>query len=391
VEASLDEPFCDAFLRFRVDGNKKHRHPFLPTLNFDAVLPQRLLNIRSGEPINVRSVVDQVGLVVPYIRNDEDSLEARGDTPHKRQYPWERTLPKWFPALPPTHWIEPARPPSYNLPHEKILPPFPDPPGLYFKVPLLHFAGNGRNTLPNVSGPPIIVSHIYIPASKLSVHATMPKTLSEDSNVVLPNDVLIPPVSTAQVMTFLGRMIRYCRHPLASTVGKKRKRQKADPYEYAAAWGWNPDTLELHCFEYSTYASFILDLSQTGTITAFHSDPDPFSLPKKVCQWLGVVNTQEDQWVLDTNNRPSAPAKGAELLDRLTAIVKHINTSPAARVFEACVHSNLPAARTHFFPLGSPRVLAPPWGHRTSEDAAPLRGRARWTSARCLDEPNFAC
>ncbi|KAJ7283213.1 hypothetical protein C8J57DRAFT_1291747 [Mycena rebaudengoi] len=350
VESSLDEPFTEAFMRFRVVGNQKYRHPFCPTLEYDAVLPSGILSISSEDAVQVRRVVDQVGLLVPYIRKDEDTLQLRCDHPVARLKPWDRTLPAWFSATQPSHWIEPAPPPSYAVSLSIPWTSFSDPI-VYFKVPLLHFPGNGRNTLPSVLDPPIITSHIYVPASR-GISGFSTEVFTARSDLGLPVDVFIPPLSTAQVKTFLGRVIRYSRYPLASK-GKK----KTGSYEYAFAWGWNPTTLELHCFNAGLgafHSGFILDLKMPATIivnTAFMTS-DPFALNRTCCQWLGAIIMPEDRWALKSaaNDFPSASEhqvppdplpKPSYLSGELIDVIKRLNVSPRARIFEVPEGSSL--------------------------------------------------
>jgi hypothetical protein len=389
IQASLDELFYDAFLRFRLEANKKHRHPFLPSLSFSMLLAQTPVEIHVEDSITVKEVVEQLGQpVVSYIRHDKDRQYFLADNPFSAMYPWLATFPAWFSGVSPSHWMNPTPPPSYESMDElTLIPSFPKPVR-YFKVPLLKFGGNGRNILPSVSHPPFIVSDIYLPV--VPWHPTTPHDykimrLDVDLDLVRPSDILIPPISTEQAKSLLGRVIRYCRHPLViNEPGKKKKKQKSDPYEFALAWGWDPDTCELHCFNAPiVYTPFLLDLREPLSMirNTLYSDPDPYAMSRTCCQWLAVVTTAEDRWVLEQLenphnliSRPQAPttAESSSSDERLTDIVMQLNASPRARIFEVrsvilqkLFHAYLPY-------LGHRRLFPHARGYHARESAARL-------------------
>ncbi|KAJ7165804.1 hypothetical protein C8R46DRAFT_1035156 [Mycena filopes] len=343
IQASLDEPFRDAFLRCRLEGNKKYRHPFLPSLLFDALLP--------GGPFDPKPAI-------PFVRKDGygNTLEVRLLTPFSNRHAWENDLPAWFPA-PPAHWIDPVPPPSYAWTGSPI-PSFPKAtPVSYYKVPLLKFSGNGRDILPSVTTPPFITSDIYLPVHQVWLPDApyTPLNMHEDAGLVRPSDVIFPPISLEQAKSLLGRVFRFCRHPLViNEPGKKKRKQKTNIFEFGAAWGWDPATCELHCVRVAPdlHQPFLLDLKGPATIAVGrqHGPRDPYAVHRDCCQWLGLVTTLEDRWLLEQRQAdsqtslspPMQPTAALPDLDeKLTRIVMKLNSSPEARIFEVTQASSL--------------------------------------------------
>ncbi|KAJ7165814.1 hypothetical protein C8R46DRAFT_1192358 [Mycena filopes] len=410
IPASLDEPFRDAFLRLRLVGNKKYRHPFLPSLLFEALLPQGPLDIRTEDAITVRQVIQQLGQpVVPFVRTDglKNSIEVGIQDPFSHLHPWETELPDWFPAVPPAHWLPPVPPPSYDWTGN----PISIPPGLtpisYIKVPLLKFRGNGRNILPSVTMPPLITSHIFVPARAWpqmpDVYTTM--RLHEDAGLIRPSDVITPPISLEQARSLLGRVFRFCRHPLViNEPGKKQKKQKSDIDEFAAAWGWDPDTCELQCVRVSpnSCVPFVLDLKRPlGVIVNTQlGDADPYALSRKCCWWLGLVTTPEDRWVLEqpraapeASSSPAPPTGGYPDPDeRLARIVAQLNHSHRARIFEvprgaSLLFGDIMLAKAELdFELAFKKVRPGVWISRTDTDGQIL---LHWVHDGTIDYENI--
>ncbi|KAJ7174350.1 hypothetical protein C8R46DRAFT_1080635 [Mycena filopes] len=396
IQASLDEPFRDAFLRCRLEGNKKYRHPFLPSLLFDALLPSGLFDITSEDPMTVRQVVEQLGRpAIPFVRKDGygNTLEVRLLTPFSNRHAWENDLPAWFPA-PPAHWIDPVPPPSYAW-TGSLIPSFPKAtPVSYYKVPLLKFSGNGRDILPSVTAPPFITSDIYLPVYQiwLPEGRWIPFNMHEDAGLVRPSDVIFPPISLEQAKSLLGRIFRFCRHPLViNEPGKKKRKQKTNIFEFGAAWGWDPATCELHCVRVapSPHEPFLLDLKGPATIAmrSGHEPHDPYAAHRDCCQWLGLVTTLEDRWVLEqlqtdpqaSLSPPMQPTAALPDLDKkLTGIVPKLNSSPEARIFEvprgtSLLFGDVMLAKAELdFELVLDNVRPGVWISRTDEDGQVL-------------------
>ncbi|KAI0933720.1 hypothetical protein AcV5_005795 [Taiwanofungus camphoratus] len=341
VEVGRDEPFIDAFVRFVVRANKKHRHPFLPAVNLDVVLPKvnvpgqnEQTNIYDTDAFSVRSVIARTGAptvqsyTVQYIRNDDNNLEIRSTCTIYSVGPWERIPPAWFPPAPPT-WIAPIPPVSYeraSLPADRTSRPGPTPT-VYKKVPLLNYSGNGRDILPSITTPPLVASHIYVPVHTWSYTPTTYAVNDSKVDYVLPSDKLVPPLSEPQVRALLGRVIQYSPDPLrepeqeASGQAKKAKKVKSRSSVQGltrfitAAWGYDPATQWLYCMDPRgiLLQNFVLDLSapQEHIRNPKHDSGDPFATDLRCACWVGVTSIAEDRRMREEEERKAA-SKTAE-------------------------------------------------------------------------------
>ncbi|KAF9055446.1 hypothetical protein BDZ89DRAFT_1056024 [Hymenopellis radicata] len=348
----LDEPFRLAFKRFRVQQNKKHRHPFLPCLDFelyDLGVTDNFTDVDCISDVTVRDVLVSRGdeTVFPFLRKSFN-LHARQHSCITFQQPWERMLPSWFPPTPST-WLTPSIPPAYR--HLDALKADRASFCSYLKVPLLNFPGTGKEILPSTKTPPLVVSDVYLPVR----FSPYPSYFSFDSDAdhVRPQDKLIPPLTNEQVLPLLGRVIEFSIAPLdAASEGNSeeamKKRRKLDKdlaiddglHNFIAIpWGWDPSTARLYCL--TTVDNLcILDISKPGSFA-------PSSVPLvKVCQWLGVASLPEDQWALEQDGNAPAPAASAMsgnvgYSKYLRDIVNRLNETPEHHIFEVNDESDI--------------------------------------------------
>ncbi|KAI0916653.1 hypothetical protein AcV5_003081 [Taiwanofungus camphoratus] len=334
IDVGLDELFIDAFVRFGVRANKKHRHPFLPALNLDVVLPKEgapadpeLINIHDTDAYSVRSVLARIGTstgqpnVIQYVRNDDNNLEVVNTFTIYSIAPWDRVLPAWFPPVPST-WLSPVAPPSYEHP---TLPTDPtatagSTPTTYKKVPLLHYPGNGRNILPTTTVPPLVASHIFIPVRTWSSNNMTFAAHNSEADHVLSSDKLALPLSEAQARTLLGRVIQYSLEPLPEpepeTSGPaKKKARKTKPQSSAlglmklitAAWGYDPATQWLYCTDPMgrPLSDLVIDVSapRAQIRNPRYASADPFTVDLRCAYWIGVVSTADDRRIREEEAR----------------------------------------------------------------------------------------
>ncbi|KAI8996222.1 hypothetical protein BD414DRAFT_389710, partial [Trametes punicea] len=160
IAGAPSEIFDRVAQRFRVQVNREYRHPFLPSLRFDAILKSGRVSFNE---LADRPLVDILAdlteeRVVPYDLND--IMEVYTQSPALFLPHWERgcALPEW--CTTPDHWIEPIPPPGYiehpSMPLERKMP-------YYKKVPTLHFPGRGQHIVASAKRPDIISRSIFVP------------------------------------------------------------------------------------------------------------------------------------------------------------------------------------------------------------------------------------
>ncbi|KAF8994372.1 hypothetical protein BDZ89DRAFT_1150115 [Hymenopellis radicata] len=356
VQTSLDEPFRLAFKRFRVQQNQKYRHPFLPCLDFvlyNLGVTDNFTDVACKSDVTVRDVLASHGdeTVFPFLRNSFN-LHASQHSCIVFQRPWERVLPSWFPPTPST-WLTPSIPPAYR--HLDALKADSASFRSYLKVPLLNFAGTGKEILPSMKTPPLVVSDVYLPVTFSPYGPPYLSNFDIDFDHVRPQDKLVPPLTTEQVLPLLGRVIEFSIAPLdpaSKGTSKEARKKRRKLYKdlgiddrlhnfIAIPWGWDPSTACLYCLHISVDTVLILDISK----------PRSFA-PVNVCQWLGVASLPEDQWALEQDGNAPAPAAsaGSAKVDygkHLQAIVDRLNQTSEHHIFEVKNDSDILIGDTH--------------------------------------------
>lgn len=301
VQCAPTEPFQDVFQRFRVQVNKKYRHPFLPTVSFDALLGSGKLSFADSDKVSVAEVLPRLSEpnVVPYVRNDEDDRRTQGDSPAYKIDVWKRTLPSW--CTTPDHWIDPTPPPGFTEGKTS-----PAEEQYYIKIPTLLIPGNGRNILPTTTKPDIIARHFFLPVHDIPPTSVL--SLQQEDDLVSPADKLIPgDLSLAQARAFLGRAVQCSTEPLrpadAEPAGKRRKVNTYAAQAIGIAWGLETDgddkPTKLHCFTAHgrTHSDWVLHLSAPLSKRGLSKFPprSPMMVREQWCEWVGVATLPADR------------------------------------------------------------------------------------------------
>ena len=292
VECTSMETFDRAAQRFRVQANRKYRHPYLPSMHFDALLQSGRL---SFELLSSRQITDvctdlfDVG-VVPYVRNDEDNVQESLRSPSRYFKLWERTLPAW--CTTPDHWIEPVPPLGFVATHA-LSPPLEEQ--YYIKVPTLHVPGNGRNIVPSAKKPDLISRSLYIPAMRTPL-GTQLANLEREADYVPHGAHLVPgKVTLDAARALLGRVVQSSTEARADAdlppVGKRRKVNKFAAQRLGLAWGLETSPegqpLWLHCVELGVLKEYVLSLS--GRKEQYGDWRSPLAVLTVPCAWVGAA------------------------------------------------------------------------------------------------------
>ncbi|KAL7278818.1 hypothetical protein ACG7TL_007835 [Trametes sanguinea] len=309
VEGSTLEAFERVAQRFRVRANQKHRHPYLPSLHFDAVLKSGRVPFSN---LSERSVADILSdleeeRVVPFVRNDEDNHDVHSRSPARYFDLWERTLPEW--CRTPDHWVEPSPPPGFiddsNSPRSLR-------EQYYVKVPTLHFAGKGRHIIPAAKKPDIISRSLFIPVQNFSVDKVSFYPLERDHDLVPHSAHLIPGKITLEAArALLGRVVQSSTEPRpdpdAARGAKRRKINKYASQVLGYAWGLETEDGRpawLHCVHYASRGGneYVLDLS--GLKRTYADWRSPVDIRTQPCAWVGAA-------VLPADRKSSKAASGS--------------------------------------------------------------------------------
>ncbi|CCM00581.1 uncharacterized protein FIBRA_02617 [Fibroporia radiculosa] len=386
VETNLDEDFRIAFLRFRVRANKRHRHPLLPSLDFDIVVPSQvlegvasesettLLSSENAGKHSVRSMLDQLKLdtarvefTISYVRSDHRNILSK-KTPAQSTPPWRRLLPDWF-ITTPSSWISPIPPSAFSTSVSDT--PEPTTPAYkftnYYPVPLLKYTGTGKDILPDISSPPIVASHIYVPldthVSPYGTNTLLAGELSNDLAQLVPDEDRLPfPLADEQAQSLLGRVVQYSIVPLQSHTERPKKKARSQVLTefVTAVWGYDPSTRMLHCLHPAGFlsTSFIIDVSKTGSHSiSAPSTTDAYGVGTKFAHWIGLVSIPEDKLARarrDKNERATSagqdPIVSPEIqpvpdpllvIKTLEALVGEMNSSDDARVFKVAESTDI--------------------------------------------------
>ncbi|EIN13188.1 hypothetical protein PUNSTDRAFT_139828 [Punctularia strigosozonata HHB-11173 SS5] len=330
VEGSPQETFDHIFRRFRVQANKKYRHPFKPALNFDIIRDpgvQAGVNDEKGEgasePLRIafgdasnytgQQVLDLFGgsTTLTYVRHDDQD-----DADHKMGplsfRPWDRKLPPW--CTTPPHWIPPAVPPGYG--HDALTDVSDESQYVWRAVPTLTLPGLGRNLLPSATSPSLIVSHVFVVASATGKCPTLRVELGSDH--VAEKDKRAPTALTMRAIRthLLGRWIHASTSALATKASNgdndelaerpaKRARPEPSLDRIGIAWGYEPSTRRLYCVTL-TNEEFVVDLSikasETSSKSVANADCQNEGRAVMRCEWIGPVSLSVDRRAIATRN-----------------------------------------------------------------------------------------
>ncbi|PIL32553.1 hypothetical protein GSI_05256 [Ganoderma sinense ZZ0214-1] len=301
VECAPSEPFENAAQRFRVQANKKHRHPFWPSRHFDAILGTERASM---DTLGTRTVADVLGdlsedRVVEYVRNDEDNQMEFQRSPARHFSFWDRTLPEW--CMTPDHWVEPVPPPRFL--EQLNAPRAPNEP-YYKKVPTLHVTGRGRRIVPSATKPELIARSLFVPVQDGPAH-TMNAVVDPAGDLVPRSAQLTPDkITIDEARAMLGRVVQSSTEPRsdpdAPPAGKRRK-VNYEAYTLGFAWGLELDAnggpAWLHCVKWEGGGTieYVLDLSGQNR-RAYSEDADsPLALWVIPCAWVGIAVLPMDQ------------------------------------------------------------------------------------------------
>ena len=367
VACTVSESFEHAAQRFRVQANKKYRHPFLHSMQFDAILKSERTSLTNIGQRTVAEVLAELSeeRVVPYVRNDEDNRGECSHSPVRFMQFWERTLPEWF--VTPEHWIEPTPPPGFD--ESKTSHALNE--HYYKKVPTLHVPGNGRMILPSTKKPEIISRALFMPVRDWGLadnRMTDIVNLHREDDFVPHGAHLVPgKITLDAARALLGRVIQCSSEPRpdpdASPAVKRRKINKFAAQRLGIAWGIELEEDGtpgwLHCIWLSagTYSDqFVLDLTGANRL---YEQGIPIAVRSIPCAWVGIAVLPADRQAMKsagTQQTGSAevqdgPAGAKKLMsfndwsDRTHRWVKKMNRKKTAPVVEvgpcSLIHAQL--------------------------------------------------
>ncbi|KAI0350485.1 hypothetical protein OH77DRAFT_1514367 [Trametes cingulata] len=328
VEAAPSEPFDRVAQRFRVQANKKHRHPFLPSMHFDVVLksgPATFESLGARELGNVlRDLANEN--FVPYVRNDEENNSEYLNSPARHFPLWERTLPPW--CVTPDHWIEPVPPPGF-VEHCDTPPALKEQ--YYKKIPTLNVYGSGRRIVPSAKKPDIISRALFVPVQDYGPTTTSIVALDHEADLVPRGEHLVPgKITLDAARALLGRVVQSSTEPRpdpdAPPAGKRRKVNKFVAQRLGFAWGLETgaegEPSWLHCILHGLTPSeeYVLDL--TGQGRDYDDWRSPIALRTIGCAWVGATVLPADVKAMKgeagsgaatgSSDTPAGPMSGME-------------------------------------------------------------------------------
>jgi hypothetical protein len=380
VASYAEEPFDRAFQRFRVQANKKYRHPFKPALSFDIVREtqapaptkapgrtsaprgkskstprqpsqqsgsgssdQDRISFDDASKYTVQQVIDlfEGKTSLTYARNDYGN-QAHSKGPI-RLLPWERQLPAWCET--PSHWIDPSTPPGFGRAGLKVGPE--DAIYEWRKILTLVLPGLGGTIVPSTTTPSLIPSHVFIIARPTSAGDQCPTLQPQgpDDDRVADADKRDPASLTEQDIRahILGRYIQTCTLPPGAGAGAaderpaKRARKAPAEQRFGVAWGYEPATRRLYCVT-PLNTEFVVDLSVRASEATAGVGPD--AIPRAVrpevvrCEWIGPVSIGVDRAAGEAAAQPDEQDKFGAWFDEYDAKVKELNASETALTFE---------------------------------------------------------
>ena len=324
VECAPSEPFENAAQRFRVQANKKHRHPFWPSQYFDAVL---MTGRTSLAMLGTRTVADVIHdlsgeHVVPYVRNDEDNHLEYQRSPARHFNLWDVKLPSW--CVTPDHWFEPIPPPGFL---EQQNSPSREGP-YYKKLPILYMSGSGRRIVPSATKPELIARSFFVPVQDIPQ-----RTIGigfDPAGDLVPRGKHFTPgeIALEDARALLGRIVQSCTEPRSdSDAPPAGKRRKVDYDAYTLGWVWgleldaNGGPGWLHCIRWDGGGriEYVLDL--TGQNRRAYEEDSPLALWTIPCAWVGIVELPTDQ--KEVSGKEVAESVDAKAADRTGGAEKH--------------------------------------------------------------------
>lgn len=320
IRCTEGEPFAHAAQRFRVQANKKYRHPWLPSMHYTLVLDHT--EAESGrvafDSLAARPVADVLSnqngnKTVEYVRDDNSRAhrEERDKSPARLLAPWDRAriLPSW--CRTPDSWIKPVPPPGFGASKTQGAQ-------FYLEVPTIHVPGIG--IVPSATKPRYIARSLYWPVLQ-SGETIDDFPLDRERDYVPPSERLVPGALTAEnARALLGRYVQSSTEPLRDDGPPSNKKRKTAVNKYASqtvaiAWGLSldgdgrPDWL--HC---------VIPLLNVVHDCAFDLKGlrRRLGIPNvvyKQCEWIGAVVLPGDQHALELavaqKNQPQEPAPDA--------------------------------------------------------------------------------
>ncbi|KAI1795675.1 hypothetical protein LXA43DRAFT_1178679 [Ganoderma leucocontextum] len=317
VECALSEHFENAAQRFRVQANKKHRHPFWPSRHFDAIVGTERASMDTLAKGTVGDIVRDLSeeRIVPYVRNDEDNHSECLMSPSRHFQLWDVKLPEW--CVMPGHWVEPT-PPRGFIEHPDTSPALKEQ--FYKKVPTLHMSGRGCHIVPSAKKPEIIARSVYIPVERRTLTSTYPIHLAHDADLVPYGAELTPgKISLEEARALLGRVVQSSTEPRpdpdAPPAGKRRKVtvNKFVARRLGIAWGLEVDESGqpawLFCVIYGGDGLGEYVVSLTGDNREYE-ERSPLAIRQTKCAWVGVVVLPADRNASGTKERERASDEG---------------------------------------------------------------------------------
>ncbi|EJD48155.1 hypothetical protein AURDEDRAFT_162626 [Auricularia subglabra TFB-10046 SS5] len=335
VACAASEPFGDAAQRFRVQANKKHRHPWLPSMHYTLLLDER-----GSRGVMFYSLADRtVAEVLTDLKDDRQLHYTRDDdsrahreeaakSPARVFSLWDppRTLPPW--CTTPDSWIEPTPPPGFSAPKEEGAQ-------LYIAVPTLHVPAVG--IVPSATKPQVIARTLYWPVTRSGSY-TFGFHVDCEEDYVPSSERLTPATLTAEnAQALLGRYVQTSTVPDpprddAPPDSKKRKNVPINKYatrKVAIAWGLaldddgRPDWL--HC--YSLGSTLAIDLKGLER---------PFGRPNvrtSNCAWIAAVMLDADKRALGVQAEPAEDVFGP-WVQQTERWIKQLNAAGVDKLVE---------------------------------------------------------
>ncbi|CDO76325.1 hypothetical protein BN946_scf184414.g7 [Trametes cinnabarina] len=320
VEGSQGEAFGRVAQRFRVQANRKHRHPYYPSLQFDAILKSGRVSFSALVERTVADVVSDLSeeRIVPFVRNDEDNHAVYSSSPARHFDAWERTLPEWCKT--PDHWVEPTPPPGFV---EGDIDQLPLKEQYYIKVPTLLMGGTGRLIIPSAKQPNVISRSLFVPVRKLQNELITFYNLERDADLVPYSAHLVPgQITVDAARALLGRVVQSSTEPLpdwdAEPGVKRRKINKYATQTLGYAWGLQTEEGKaawLFCMDFGSRGVFEYVLDLTGQNRTYGDWRSPIVTRTLCCAWLRVAVLPADVRVMKAGSNPGG---GETSVDRRT-------------------------------------------------------------------------
>ncbi|KJA29720.1 hypothetical protein HYPSUDRAFT_60581 [Hypholoma sublateritium FD-334 SS-4] len=297
LEANPDEPMHSLLLRFAVQANIEHKHPYFPILEFDFQIVRssstngHTKTLHSGRRWFTQGSVRDVLLgseLLLYNRHDAPDDFKETKPPLRMPFPYQRQYPASNPQ-PPAHWIA-----------------TPKVEGPWKEIMSLQLIGDGAELTAHSTYHPLIAKTMFIPAdfSVITTKGLMLKRLRVPPEHLGTKFTF--PLTLDQARSLLGRTVYYqCvddeNQPVrrSKAAAKLAKVKAEDPIYIAYVWGLDPDARLLKTMEHANEDSgelcrtFQFDASGAPLPVEFESASLSNGYPplRKVAQfdWIGLV------------------------------------------------------------------------------------------------------